>query len=147
MPSSALHDTPARCVLLLLDTQIAPLSDPPRGVPSAPMIRHNISRILSQARSAKPPPLVIHIRNCGEFGEQDEPNTPGWQLMFPPLVSIAVISMYPISSDSRVYIHHPRKMNLLSTKIKTMHSLARSWETLSHPKRRLSSSGCKAIFA
>ncbi|KAJ8518465.1 hypothetical protein ONZ45_g4464 [Pleurotus djamor] len=30
------------------------------------------------------PPLIIHVRNTGDQGEPDEPNTPGWHLAFQP---------------------------------------------------------------
>jgi len=78
-------------VLLLLDVQAALLDDPPKGVHSAVQMRKNISKIIAQARSAKPPPIIIHVRNTGEKGEADEPNTPGWQLAFPPLPDEPVI--------------------------------------------------------
>jgi len=90
--SSTTHvATATRRVLLLLDVQIAMLDQPPKGVHSATIIRTNLSRILAQARSAKPPPLIIHVRNTGDKGEPDEPNTPGWQLAFPPLLHEPVI--------------------------------------------------------
>jgi nicotinamidase-related amidase len=91
MPSNAHAATTTRRVLLLLDVQAAMLAQPPQGVHSSELIRTNVSRILSQARSAKPPPLVVHVRNTGEKMEPDEPNTPGWQLVFPPLPHEPVI--------------------------------------------------------
>ncbi|KAF9231367.1 Isochorismatase-like protein [Melanogaster broomeanus] len=73
-------------VLLLLDVQRNMLRDPEKGgVPCALTIRRNIERILGKARSEKYPPRIIHVRNSGEPGDPDEPNTPGWQLFFPPL--------------------------------------------------------------
>src|SRR5882762_4744046 len=78
-------------VLLVVDVQVNMLVDPPEGVPSAAMIRANISQIIEQARSANPPPLIVHVRNTGDKGEPDEPNTPGWQLVFPPLAHEPVI--------------------------------------------------------
>lgn len=83
--------TAPRRVLLLLDIQIAMLDDPPKGVHSAAVMRSNVWRILSQARSATPPPLIVHVRNTGDKGEPDEPNTPGWHLVFPPLPHEPVI--------------------------------------------------------
>jgi len=83
--------TDPRRVLLLLDVQVAMLDDPPRGVPGAPTIRRNIARILAHARNAKPPPLIIHVRNTGEIGEPDEPRSPGWQLVHTPLPHEPVI--------------------------------------------------------
>jgi nicotinamidase-related amidase len=86
MPSTThVTTTATRRVLLLLEIQIAMLAPPPKGVHSSAAIRTNVSRILAQARSARPPPIIIHVRNTGEKGEADEPNTPGWQLVFPPL--------------------------------------------------------------
>jgi nicotinamidase-related amidase len=85
MPTTNVATTATRRVLLLLDIQVAMLDQPPKGVHSSDLIRMNVSRILAQARSAKPPPLIIHVRNTGDKGENDEPNTPGWQLVFPPL--------------------------------------------------------------
>ncbi|TFK50248.1 Isochorismatase hydrolase [Heliocybe sulcata] len=82
-PSELLHPTR---VLLLLSPQNGPLSLPPTGVPAAPALRENIARILAEARAAPPPhrPRIIHVRNNGDVGEHDEPQTRGWQLHFPP---------------------------------------------------------------
>jgi nicotinamidase-related amidase len=71
-------------VLLLLDVQRAMLADPPIGVPASKAVCQNLAYILEQARKAYPPPLIIHVRNTGDAGEPDEPNTSGWQLIFPP---------------------------------------------------------------
>ncbi|PFH46463.1 hypothetical protein AMATHDRAFT_154927 [Amanita thiersii Skay4041] len=90
MPSVA--DAPNKHhVLLLLDMQVAMLSEPPIGVPASHTVRNNLERILAQARSAIPPPLIIHVRNTGGVGEPDEPNTSGWQLIFPVLPNEIVI--------------------------------------------------------
>lgn len=86
--TASLH---AHRVLLLVDVQVAMLAPPPQGVHSATSIKANVSRILTQARSAKPPPLIIHVRNTGEKGDPDEPNTSGWQLVFSPLPNEPVI--------------------------------------------------------
>lgn len=77
--------TLAKRVLLLLDVQVANLADPPKGVPAAALLRNNISSVLTIARSAKPPPLIIHVRNCGDQGDADEAHAPGWQLLLSPL--------------------------------------------------------------
>ncbi|KAJ7200404.1 Isochorismatase-like protein [Mycena pura] len=74
-----------RRVLLCLDAQEGVLSAPPRGVPSAHTLRPTIERILAAARNAQHPPLIVHVRNNGDFGELDEPHTPGWALAFAPL--------------------------------------------------------------
>ena len=73
----------SRHVLLLLDIQVSMLQDPPVGVPAAHIVRNNLACIIAQARDARPPPLIIHVRNAGDVGEPDEPDTEGWQLIFP----------------------------------------------------------------
>jgi len=78
-------------VLLLLDVQASMLASPPIGVPSSSSVRENLENILTHARSASPPPLIVHIRNNGEVGDPDETNTDGWQLIFPPLPTELVI--------------------------------------------------------
>ncbi|KAK0204779.1 Isochorismatase-like protein [Desarmillaria ectypa] len=78
-------------VLLLLDVQVAVLADPPAGVPSSISIRRNIEQILNSARNAHPPPMIIHVRNTGDAGDSDEPNTPGWELLYAPLPQEYVI--------------------------------------------------------
>lgn len=80
-----------RRVLLILDAQKAALSPPPMGIPSSKTVSKNITQILETARSANPPPLIIHIRTAGDVGEPDEPNTPGWELVNPPLPNEPVI--------------------------------------------------------
>ncbi|KAF8992375.1 Isochorismatase-like protein [Cyathus striatus] len=71
-------------VLLLLDIQEAMLQPPPIGVPGSSTVLTNLAEIIAQARRASPPPLIVHVRNIGDSGDTDEPNTPGWQLIFPP---------------------------------------------------------------
>lgn len=78
-------------VLLLLDVQVASLLPPPDGIPASSVIGPNILQVLEHARQAKPPPLIIHVRNTGDSGEPDEPNTPGWQLEYPSLAEEHVI--------------------------------------------------------
>ena len=78
-------------VLLLLDVQASMLASPPIGVPSSSSVRENLSQILTHARSASPPPLIVHVRNNGDLGDPDESNTDGWQLIFTPLPSEIVI--------------------------------------------------------
>ncbi|CCL99928.1 uncharacterized protein FIBRA_01953 [Fibroporia radiculosa] len=75
------------CVLLLLDVQVAPLSDPPIGVPSARIVGPNIAKILAAARACPPRtrPRIVHVRNAGAPGEADEPRAPGWALVHTPL--------------------------------------------------------------
>ncbi|KAK7043882.1 hypothetical protein VNI00_008048 [Paramarasmius palmivorus] len=99
MPTALLNTTSSlsvgpsnhRRVLLLLDPQICNLSDPPKGVPSAVTLRRNISRVLTKAREARPSPLIIHVRNCGDEGEPDEAGGEGWELVFPPAEGEVVV--------------------------------------------------------
>ncbi|KAJ8077628.1 hypothetical protein PM082_002061 [Marasmius tenuissimus] len=72
----------ARHVLLLLDIQRCNLSDPPVGVPDSQTLRENIYRVLSQARSSDPKPLIIHVRNAGDSGEPDEYGSKSWDLVW-----------------------------------------------------------------
>lgn len=74
-------------VLLLLGAQIAPLSDPPLGVPCARAVGPNIAKVLAAARTCSPllRPRIIHVRNAGGPGEPDEPRSPGWELIHAPL--------------------------------------------------------------
>ncbi|KAH0833385.1 Isochorismatase-like protein [Lanmaoa asiatica] len=82
--SSSQHPPCLTCrVLLLIGVQVNLLKNPED--PAAYTVRKNIEGILAKARSEKHPPRIIHVRNSGEPSEPDEPNTPGWQLFFPPL--------------------------------------------------------------
>jgi nicotinamidase-related amidase len=79
-------------VLLLLDTQqcvLEPIKE--GGIPDVLPARNNISHILETARKAQTPPLVVHVRNSGDVGDMDEPNTKGWRLIFPSLSNEIVI--------------------------------------------------------
>lgn len=78
-------------VLLLLDVQVASLRPPPDGVPASATVGPNIAQVLACAREAKPPPSIVHVRNTGDSGDPDEPNTPGWELVHTPLPSEHVI--------------------------------------------------------
>ncbi|KIK60142.1 hypothetical protein GYMLUDRAFT_168163 [Collybiopsis luxurians FD-317 M1] len=78
-------------VLLLLDVQVCNLSDPPRGVPSAPTLRGNIETVLNAARGAKPPPVIVHVRNAGDVGDPDEVGSSGWELMFEPVLGAGYV--------------------------------------------------------
>ncbi|KZT06076.1 uncharacterized protein LAESUDRAFT_631245, partial [Laetiporus sulphureus 93-53] len=80
-------------VLLLLDVQVAPLSDPPLGVPSARTVGPNIAKVLATARASPPAsrPRIVHVRNAGHSGEPDEPHTPGWQLVHMPHLNEPVL--------------------------------------------------------
>ncbi|HEY9350644.1 MAG TPA: isochorismatase family protein [Acidothermales bacterium] len=50
-------------------------------VPAARQVRTAIARLLGEARAAGA--VVVHIQNEGMVGDPDEPNTPGWELVFP----------------------------------------------------------------
>lgn len=81
-------------ILLLLDIQQAMLQPPPIGIPTAPSVHANIATLLASARNAansSSPPLIIHVRNAGDHGDPDEPLSPGWDLIFPPLQNEIVI--------------------------------------------------------
>ncbi|KAH9948572.1 Isochorismatase hydrolase [Amylocystis lapponica] len=84
-------NTPPSRVLLLLDVQLATLSDPPLGVPAARSVGPNIARVLTAARTAPSHPRIIHVRNAGGPGEPDEPGAPGWQLQHRPLPGEPVV--------------------------------------------------------
>lgn len=84
------HD-PHQRVLLLIAVQKCMLSPAPVGVPAATTVGPNIAKILSHARDLPHPPLIIHVRNSGDQGEADEPNTPGWHLVHDPLPGEPVI--------------------------------------------------------
>ncbi|KAH9847803.1 Isochorismatase hydrolase [Lenzites betulinus] len=83
-------DEPKR-VLISLDVQAGMLDDPPRGIPAASTVGQNIAAILAHARASPTPPRIVHIRNCGGPGEDDEPGAPGWQLVHTPLPGEFVI--------------------------------------------------------
>ncbi|KAG6901959.1 hypothetical protein C0995_006188 [Termitomyces sp. Mi166 len=73
----------SRRVLLLLDVQQLMLLNPLEGgVPASKRVKENISRILAHARLACPQPLIVHVRNCGDPGDLDEPKALGWKLIF-----------------------------------------------------------------
>lgn len=85
------HTATHHRVLLLLDVQVAMLSEPPIGVPAAAPVRANLAQILAHARAARPPPLIVHVRNSGDAGDADAPNTPGWELVFRPRAGEVVV--------------------------------------------------------
>ena len=83
--SQAISSTTANRVLLLLDVQEGMFTGK-KAVSAAIPVKNNIAAILNHARfNAKPPPLIIHVRNDGGPGEPDELGTPGWQLVQKPL--------------------------------------------------------------
>jgi streptothricin hydrolase len=70
------------CALILVDVQLDML-EPPNPVPSHTEVKRELTGLLEKARKAGT--LVVHIQNDGPKGESDEPNTKGWELVFPPL--------------------------------------------------------------
>jgi nicotinamidase-related amidase len=50
-------------------------------VPAARRVRLAIGQLLAEARAARA--VIVHIQNEGMRGDPDEPNTPGWELVFP----------------------------------------------------------------
>jgi streptothricin hydrolase len=67
--------------LLLVDVQRNML-EYPNPVPSYKEIRTNLESLLSRARRSGA--FVVHVQNDGAKGDPDEPNTNGWDLVFPP---------------------------------------------------------------
>ncbi|KAI0050501.1 Isochorismatase hydrolase [Auriscalpium vulgare] len=91
-PAPALDSPKPGRVLLILDAQEGLLATPPKGgVPHALDVRANLTRILLAARAAPHPPLIVHVRNCGDAGEVDERGTHGWHLIHAPLPHEPVI--------------------------------------------------------
>lgn len=66
--------------LMLIDVQRNML-EPPTPVPSAMSTREALEDLLRRARQAGA--VVVHVQNDGPPGEPDEPDTDGWQLVFP----------------------------------------------------------------
>jgi len=52
-------------------------------VPAAGQVRPALQSLLARARTADA--LVVHIQNDGPQGSPDEPQTDGWELVFPPV--------------------------------------------------------------
>jgi streptothricin hydrolase len=66
--------------LMLIDVQRNML-EPPAPIPSAASTRVALEDLLRRARQAGA--VVVHVQNDGPPGEPDEPDTDGWQLVFP----------------------------------------------------------------
>jgi hypothetical protein len=90
--SKHVNAAPHRHVLMLLDVQKNMVSDPKTRVHSAEQVRSNIWTVLQAARAADPPPLIVHIRNVGDPGEPDAPDTEGFELYFETLPGEYVIN-------------------------------------------------------
>lgn len=74
--------------LVLIDAQRNMLQGPD-AVPAAPRVGPALADLLARARSAGA--TVVHIQNDGGPDEPDEPNTPGWELVHPPLPGEPVV--------------------------------------------------------
>ncbi len=68
--------------LLLVDVQRNMLEGN-TPVPAAGQVRPALQSLLARARTAGA--LVVHIQNDGPQGSPDEPQTDGWELVFPPV--------------------------------------------------------------
>lgn len=67
--------------LLLVDVQ-RDMLEPPKPVPAHVEVRKVLESLLSRARAAGA--FVVHVQNDGSSGDPDEPNSPGWSLVFFP---------------------------------------------------------------
>ncbi|MDA2804066.1 isochorismatase family protein [Nocardiopsis suaedae] len=74
--------------LVLIDAQRNMLHGPD-AVPAAPRVGPALADLLARARAAGA--AVVHVQNDGGPGEPDEPHTPGWELVHPPLPGEAVV--------------------------------------------------------
>ncbi|KAI5122731.1 hypothetical protein M0805_009816 [Coniferiporia weirii] len=86
-------DSRPRKVLFLVDVQANMLA-PVTGVPNASTVAANIHRVLHIARASPRPPLIVHIRNNGDFGEPDAPGSKGWELVITPAPAEHVVDKY-----------------------------------------------------
>jgi len=50
--------------------------------------------VLSAAREARPRPVIIHVRNNGDPGDPDEPQTDGWEFAVLPALNEPVIDKF-----------------------------------------------------
>jgi nicotinamidase-related amidase len=74
--------------LFLVDVQRNML-DGDEPVPDAAAVSSALADLLVRARAAGA--VVVHVQNDGEAGDPDEPETPGWELVFPPEPGEAVL--------------------------------------------------------
>ena len=74
--------------LLLVDVQ-RDMLEPPKPVPAHMDVRRALKSLLARAREARA--FVVHVQNDGSPGDPDEPNTPGWSLVFPAAPSELVV--------------------------------------------------------
>lgn len=64
--------------LIIVDMQRGFLEGP-KAIPDAGPLVNQVSRLLGRAREAGA--LVVHLQNDGAPGAEDEPGTPGWELV------------------------------------------------------------------
>jgi streptothricin hydrolase len=76
------EDAAVATALLLVDVQRNMLEGS-TPVPAAGQVRLALESLLARARTAGA--LVVHIQNDGPEGSPDEPDTEGWELVFPPV--------------------------------------------------------------
>src|SRR5258708_24968572 len=76
------EDAAMATALLLVDVQRNTLEGN-TPVPAAGQVRPVLQSLLARARTAGA--LVVHIQNDGPRGSPDEPQTDGWELVFPPV--------------------------------------------------------------
>ncbi|TDL15897.1 Isochorismatase hydrolase [Rickenella mellea] len=87
-----------RKVLLVVDVQVNQLEDPPVGVPSGPVVRPNIEKVLNDARASPNPPIIVFIRNNGGQEDPDLPGLPGWELALPTLPNEPIVDKWKCDS-------------------------------------------------
>jgi len=63
-------------------------------IPDASFVSDKIEKLITKARSAANPPLFVWVRNCGEIGDPDQPNTYGWELHYPVQPQDHVVDKY-----------------------------------------------------
>lgn len=69
-----------KTALLLVDVQRNMLEGD-AAVPAAGQLRPALAALLATARTAGA--VVVHVQNDGSSGDPDQPQTEGWQLVFP----------------------------------------------------------------
>ncbi|WP_431280219.1 isochorismatase family protein [Leifsonia poae] len=74
--------------LMLVDVQRNML-DGEGAIEGAVAFREALADVLERAREARVP--IVHVRNDGNAGDPDEPETNGWEFVFPPLPGEPVV--------------------------------------------------------
>jgi nicotinamidase-related amidase len=73
---------------LLVDAQRNMLEGA-EAVPAAAVLTPALGALLQKARAARA--VVVHVQNDGSAGDPDEPETPGWELVFAPAAGETVL--------------------------------------------------------